>query len=494
MCRARLLLVALVIGLSQARTVPSRSRQAVKAYAYVLPAGAEEIRDDINHSFVCANRTDGFYVDIDNDCQIFHRCQDRARFSFICAEKTVFSQMYQTCVHDGQLGFPCEDSAEFFPDGDGTSNEGQESNSDTGKLSFQSSTAAAIPSQILIAPEESPKPVAAADEEEQSAGSVIMPTSDNFVNEIDYHQLNADTFDPIEDNESENTAQEVVDQADQLASVDVNQVASENSDSTQEIEVNDEDHVIENHDNPSPVEQENAHDAVVSNEIITEDNGQQVAGITIPVNNPSVESQSLLHDNVQIIEESEPIVHDVHEAELGTTVPSFKIGAQSESVDVQPLAPTDVTINAAEPETKLINDANVQQPNLENVVAKIELNKDSSEESEQKVDEPLNVESSPNEQVQTPTNEPIAELLTPEDDSQLIPSITITPQAIDQSAANEIHPLLAATLAERLAGQPSMINLPEFIVSTVADLRKGVPSPPLRRRKTFLFKADAIST
>lgn len=42
----------------------------VKAYAYVLPAGAEEIRDDINHSFVCANRTDGFYVDIDNDCQV----------------------------------------------------------------------------------------------------------------------------------------------------------------------------------------------------------------------------------------------------------------------------------------------------------------------------------------------------------------------------------------------------------------------------------------
>lgn len=42
----------------------------MKAYAYVLPAGAEEIRDDINHSFVCANRTDGFYVDIDNDCQV----------------------------------------------------------------------------------------------------------------------------------------------------------------------------------------------------------------------------------------------------------------------------------------------------------------------------------------------------------------------------------------------------------------------------------------
>lgn len=42
----------------------------MKAYAYVLPAGAEAIRDDINHSFVCTNRTDGFYVDIDNDCQV----------------------------------------------------------------------------------------------------------------------------------------------------------------------------------------------------------------------------------------------------------------------------------------------------------------------------------------------------------------------------------------------------------------------------------------
>ncbi|KAL1391611.1 hypothetical protein pipiens_001308 [Culex pipiens pipiens] len=58
------------VGMGQQLQQQQQQGKQVKAYAYVLPAGAEEIRDDINHSFVCANRTDGFYVDVDNDCQV----------------------------------------------------------------------------------------------------------------------------------------------------------------------------------------------------------------------------------------------------------------------------------------------------------------------------------------------------------------------------------------------------------------------------------------
>ncbi|XP_058461922.1 uncharacterized protein LOC131436938 [Malaya genurostris] len=493
MCRiTSLIVVALVLGSCQARTVPIRSKQAVKAYSYVLPAGAEEIRDDINHSFVCANRTDGFYVDIDNDCQIFHRCQDRARFSFICAEKTVFSQMYQTCVHDGHLGFPCEDSASFFPDSEGNTNTKSENTGDAGKLSTQTSTVASIPSQELVAPEESQKPDATdAADDEQPAGSVLMPVSDNFFNVIDNHQLNADTFDPVEESESENTAQEVIDQADDSSTASENQATLEITDSTQEVEISDEDREADNHDKESKLEEENTQNPA-TNEIVLDNNDKQV--VSGSADESLDDSQSSLQNNIQTVEEPEPIIHDFQEVELAASSLNTNDEVVTDLINTKPLDTTDVAIIVTEPEINSINDGFVHQPHLDNSVTKIEPNDDSEEESEQKVGELFNVESSIDEHKNNPANEPVAEVLKPEETEQSTSVVATASQAANHQTSNEIHPLIAATLAERLAAEPSRINLPEFIVSTVADLRKGVPSPALRRRKTFLFKADAIST
>lgn len=67
-----------------------------------LPSNATSIRADIVDGFTCANKTYGYYADVDNDCQIFHVClpviypdgkENTFRWSFICPEETLFSQV-----------------------------------------------------------------------------------------------------------------------------------------------------------------------------------------------------------------------------------------------------------------------------------------------------------------------------------------------------------------------------------------------------------------
>lgn len=67
-----------------------------------LPSNATSIRADITDSFSCANKTYGYYADVENDCQIFHVClpvtyadgkENTFRWSFICPEETIFSQV-----------------------------------------------------------------------------------------------------------------------------------------------------------------------------------------------------------------------------------------------------------------------------------------------------------------------------------------------------------------------------------------------------------------
>ncbi|XP_055532873.1 uncharacterized protein LOC129722993 [Wyeomyia smithii] len=493
MCRVVILILAIVIGLCQARTVPIRGKQ-VKAYAYVLPAGAEEIRDDINHSFVCANRTDGFYVDIDNDCQIFHRCQDRARFSFICAERTVFSQMYQTCVHAGQLGFPCEESAAFYPDGEETEAASGNDNSDGaegGKLSLPSNAnvETEIPSQDLLPPDESIQPQAS----EPIIGTIVMPISDNFISEFDHHQLNADTFDPVEENESENTAQEVVDE--EVSSSSLEQLHQDETvtvgDNTKEMEVVDEisnpvSSDSEHTHHLEHKEETNASEALETNEMSEDERVYHEHDDTLIAEDAKVEPQSLLQNDIQTVEETDPVVQDIKLA-----APEVIISAEAEEVksddSTEPKPDSELSndsaINAIAPETSNNGADYVQPPNSDNAISEIVLHEGDSEESKPEVGGPIPVES----QASAAINEPIADLNQPEDDEQSPVSV-----AASSETNHDIHPLIAATLAERLANESKKINLPEFIVSTVADLRKGIPSLPLRRRRTFLFKADAV--
>lgn len=91
-----------------------------------LPSNATSIRAEISDSFSCENRGYGYYADVENECQIFHVClpvvysseterKERTfRWSFICPEETVFSQVLFTCVRMEDMQEECKDSADYY--------------------------------------------------------------------------------------------------------------------------------------------------------------------------------------------------------------------------------------------------------------------------------------------------------------------------------------------------------------------------------------------
>ncbi|XP_022208382.2 titin-like isoform X2 [Drosophila obscura] len=88
-----------------------------------LPSNATSIRADITDNFSCANKTYGYYADVENDCQIFHVClpvtyadgrENTFRWSFICPEETIFSQESFTCMRREDMTIECEDSARYY--------------------------------------------------------------------------------------------------------------------------------------------------------------------------------------------------------------------------------------------------------------------------------------------------------------------------------------------------------------------------------------------
>ncbi|CAL1290727.1 unnamed protein product [Larinioides sclopetarius] len=94
----------------------SRSKRA----AYELPDGAELIVGSVKTSFVCSN--EGYYADIDNNCQIFHVCHtavnadgtsEMQQWSFLCGNQTVFNQFSFTCG-SYEDAVPCASSGDFF--------------------------------------------------------------------------------------------------------------------------------------------------------------------------------------------------------------------------------------------------------------------------------------------------------------------------------------------------------------------------------------------
>ncbi|KAK4313398.1 hypothetical protein Pmani_015252 [Petrolisthes manimaculis] len=100
--------------------------------AYQLPADAEFLLSaPIQTTFSCEDLPYGYYADVDNDCHLFHVCfpvadeigalVETAHFTFVCGNKTIFSQESLTCAHV-EYAFPCDQArtlyelsnAEFF--------------------------------------------------------------------------------------------------------------------------------------------------------------------------------------------------------------------------------------------------------------------------------------------------------------------------------------------------------------------------------------------
>ncbi|GBL87671.1 hypothetical protein AVEN_81302-1 [Araneus ventricosus] len=91
-----------------------------KRAAYELPDSAELIVGPIRTTFVCSN--EGYYADIDNNCQIFHICHtafhadgtsEMQHWSFLCGNQTVFNQFSFTCSNF-KNSIPCASSGNFF--------------------------------------------------------------------------------------------------------------------------------------------------------------------------------------------------------------------------------------------------------------------------------------------------------------------------------------------------------------------------------------------
>ncbi|EDW17591.2 uncharacterized protein Dmoj_GI12560 [Drosophila mojavensis] len=88
-----------------------------------LPSNATSIRADITDNFSCANKSYGYYADVENDCQIFHVClpvtyadgkENTFRWSFICPEETIFSQESFTCMRREDMTIECEESYRYY--------------------------------------------------------------------------------------------------------------------------------------------------------------------------------------------------------------------------------------------------------------------------------------------------------------------------------------------------------------------------------------------
>uniref|UniRef100_A0A182RMJ3 Chitin-binding type-2 domain-containing protein n=1 Tax=Anopheles funestus TaxID=62324 RepID=A0A182RMJ3_ANOFN len=532
----------ILAALANARILPSRSKQ-VKVYSYVLPAGAEEIRDDINHSFACANRTDGFYVDIDNDCQIFHRCQDNARFSFICAERTVFSQMYQTCVHDGQLGYPCEESTQYYPDGEDyePSAPGSEPAEEAPQVEEMHRKQQVAPVQELEAPQLPSKGVEAIEPSEETVQDnaqqpseqaefvqVMNDESEQQQEQEEHHQMNADLFDPIEEEgemQSENSAQEIMDES-EPSTLTISSEATSADPSSQEEQSNE----VEVMDDAIPQQQHQEHqehepiassepssvvetfDTTSQDEVTAEE--QQPENIEMDTqgtpseptvsatpemdNETQYEADSLLNA-VQMVEELEPIVHDlaVETDELKPLVaeivqdptPPLLVPANQQDNEVFPESQT----STADLEVPLIaSDASSPVNDSEQSSTTLE--------SDQQVNElPAQTEqsSAANSDDSSETFDTISveadETVQPASEPETVDVKLVEDEANSPTKEQE-RPLASPAIVEEMAPlRPSdSAELPELIVSTEFHLDGVTQGPPIRRRKTFLFRADAI--
>lgn len=94
--------------------------QRAKRAAYDLPDGSDLLIGPVKTSFNCFNN--GYYADVDNNCQIFHVChsvekedgsQESQQWSFMCGNQTLFNQLTLTCAMP-EDAIPCSDAPSFY--------------------------------------------------------------------------------------------------------------------------------------------------------------------------------------------------------------------------------------------------------------------------------------------------------------------------------------------------------------------------------------------
>lgn len=77
-------------------------------------------QEPIRTGFQC--QQDGYFADVDNNCQIFHVChretdaegkETQRQWTFLCGNQTVFNQLSLTCSYEEE-SIPCQSAPSFF--------------------------------------------------------------------------------------------------------------------------------------------------------------------------------------------------------------------------------------------------------------------------------------------------------------------------------------------------------------------------------------------
>ncbi|XP_055934108.1 U-scoloptoxin(01)-Er1a-like isoform X1 [Argiope bruennichi] len=108
------ILSILLIGcVAISTSMPRRAKRE----AYDLPDGINLLLNaDLRSTFTCQG--DGYYADVDNNCQIFHVCHGHEegklrQWSFACGNQTMFNQLTFTCSYPEE-SIPCNKAPDFF--------------------------------------------------------------------------------------------------------------------------------------------------------------------------------------------------------------------------------------------------------------------------------------------------------------------------------------------------------------------------------------------
>ncbi|KAK9511986.1 hypothetical protein O3M35_000535 [Rhynocoris fuscipes] len=111
-------LLTLATGLPRIRV----DRESFPIDRFTLPDNATSIRENIDTTFTCTDRSYGYYADTENDCQLFHVCLpvvlprqrvEMFMWSFICPQETIFNQERFTCARP-EDSIPCHEAFRFY--------------------------------------------------------------------------------------------------------------------------------------------------------------------------------------------------------------------------------------------------------------------------------------------------------------------------------------------------------------------------------------------
>ncbi|GIX87195.1 chitin-binding type-2 domain-containing protein [Caerostris darwini] len=107
-----ILCIVLIGCLAVCSGMPKRAKRA----AYDLPDGVNLLIQNLRSTFSCQG--DGYYADVDNNCQVFHVCHGHEegsprQWSFACGNQTVFNQLTFTCSYPEEA-IPCDKAPDFF--------------------------------------------------------------------------------------------------------------------------------------------------------------------------------------------------------------------------------------------------------------------------------------------------------------------------------------------------------------------------------------------